>query len=129
VTTATRSGRAWTLGLANVHLENRAGRRRWWVRSGAARTRQARALVGALPVSGPLVLGGDLNTWLGAEAALRVIGSSLGDRTLGTRPAGEPRLDFLFARLPEGWRLTTSTARDPYGSDHRPVVGLIDVGE
>ena len=71
LTGATRSGRAWSVRLVDVHLENRPGPGRLWVRAAAARTRQMAALRRVLPGDGALVIGGDLNTWRGGgEGAL-----------------------------------------------------------
>jgi len=34
-------------------------------------------------------------------------------------------LDHLFFDLPDGWRFDRWSLRDYYGSDHRPVVGVV----
>ncbi|HEY8550677.1 MAG TPA: endonuclease/exonuclease/phosphatase family protein [Vicinamibacterales bacterium] len=114
--------------VVDVHFENRAGSRGWWLRSASARARQAAALVRALPDRGTLVLGGDLNTWSPGEAILDVL------RTRVTTWAVEDvrptfhyglRLDYLLGRLPDHAVVTQRRLDDRYGSDHYPLVGTI----
>jgi endonuclease/exonuclease/phosphatase family metal-dependent hydrolase len=102
-----------------------------WVLSESGRLRQARALAEVLPADGPMILGGDLNSWFGyRDAAYR----ELAER-LPTRPAvedrratfGPLRLDHLLFRLPDGWRAEVRRADSKYGSDHYPLVAVIDV--
>jgi endonuclease/exonuclease/phosphatase family metal-dependent hydrolase len=138
---ATMSSRPWQLRVISAHLENRPGRRRWWLRAGAARTRQTEALLAALrlpAVAGDrapddaLVLGGDFNTWLGGrEQALRLLHDAF-PRWSGedTRPTIglRRRLDHLFASLPPGVIAVHRRMDDRYGSDHHPVVAAIDFG-
>jgi endonuclease/exonuclease/phosphatase family metal-dependent hydrolase len=114
--------------LANVHLENRAS---WWkggLSGDVARARQMDALLAQLP-PGPGVLGGDLNTWLGAnERAHRAAVGRFPDPQ-GSPPAPTFRdrvsLDHLFFRAPRGWRAFRARAAHRYGSDHYPVVGAL----
>jgi endonuclease/exonuclease/phosphatase family metal-dependent hydrolase len=125
-------GAPWTLRLVDVHLENRAGMRSLWLGSGAARTTQARALLDAIDGAGPLVLGGDFNTWGGlAESAHRLLreafpGSPAGDGRATFRRFGW-RLDHLFFRTPGG-RATFARVDQRFGSDHYPLLGWVDVG-
>lgn len=137
-------GRTLSARLVNVHLENRSGARRLWVRSGAARTHQTEALLAALAIdpgaSGALapddtsatLLGGDFNTWLGPfEGTLRLLRAAHPAWTQeDARPTARPhlRLDHLFARLPPGVRVTHRRLDDRYGSDHHPVVVALDFG-
>jgi endonuclease/exonuclease/phosphatase family metal-dependent hydrolase len=132
VTGVTAGGEPWRMRVVNVHLDNRAGVRRLWVRSAAARARQAEALVDRLPTELPLVLGGDLNTWLGgSEPALRIIRQALpaGTGRVDVRPtfAAGLRLDFLFDRVPDGWRLDQRRIDDRFASDHHPVLGELRI--
>jgi endonuclease/exonuclease/phosphatase family metal-dependent hydrolase len=117
----------WTLRVLSVHFENRAGRRRAWLRSRAARVRQAEALAAALPASGATVLGGDLNTWSGRERSVEILASHFDPwRDEDRRPTfGTTRLDYLFKRLPARAQMTYRTLDDRYGSDHAPLVGLL----
>lgn len=130
VSGTTRTRRPWHMRLLNVHLENRPGHGRLWIRAAAARARQAETLRGALPPRGEVVLGGDLNIWRGpGERAMQVLHDPLDpwpreDRrpTFGARL----RLDYLYARLPPGVTTRHRRLDDRYGSDHAPVLGEID---
>ena len=139
----TPSGRRWRLRLVNVHLENRPGGGRLWVRAAAARTRQVETLLDALDldtdrddVSSPcddegLVIGGDLNTWRGeSEGALQLLRRAMPATTPeDPRPTmGRMRLDYLFVRAPCEAQPQMRRLDDTYGSDHHPVLVEIDFG-
>ena len=117
--------------IASVHLENRLA---WWelLFSDAARGRQARALIEALPATEHGVVGGDLNTWLGPrEPAWREMLSRFPDTEFDRRqPTFRDRLvlDHLFFDLPDGWIATRRVLNDSYGSDHHPVVAQVRAG-
>lgn len=115
------------LFVVSAHLENRVNGWRTLF-SDTARGRQAEALVRALPAT-PGILGGDLNTWLGPhEAAWRVLSERFADTPAFMRtPTFRDRLvlDHLLFDLPPGWQGRTTVARDSYGSDHHPVVGMV----
>jgi endonuclease/exonuclease/phosphatase family metal-dependent hydrolase len=118
-------GFAEAIDLVDVHLENRAGRRRLWLRSAAARNRQTAALVGALSLDGTLVVGGDLNTWSGTGALLRIFQDGgltpLGDDPRPTFGAGG-RLDYILARVPPTVTVHSHRVDDRFESDHYPVL-------
>lgn len=123
--------RPWSLRVASAHLENRASWGRVFDSFGAARGRQARALVQALG-PGPVVLGADLNTWAPSilEPAFGVLGEHFPDSPWSAEPtftlAGVARsLDHLLFRLPGAGSPTISVVDDRYGSDHAPVVGVV----
>lgn len=120
------------LTVTSVHLDN-ASLGAPLGSLGGVRARQARALARLLPEEGPLVVGGDLNTWLrgGREAAARTLRRAL------PRPAELPegatarrlgvgrRLDYLLLRAPEAWSFESRRIADRYGSDHHPVLGVL----
>lgn len=114
--------------VTDVHLENRVSLRRGLLFSDGPRARQARALMATLP-AGFGMAGGDLNTWLGPdEPALKVFAERFPDTpTDRLQPTVRDRLvlDHLFFDLPDGWQVSRWALRDYYGSDHRPVVGVI----
>jgi endonuclease/exonuclease/phosphatase family metal-dependent hydrolase len=120
------------LAVASVHLDPFAGANRLWLFGAArARGRQARAIAAVLQPHGPLVVGGDFNTWLGAnEPALRemtrVSGQAAQARE-GTYSSGAV-LDYLFFRTPASGRATYERAEHAYGSDHYPLIGWISPG-
>jgi endonuclease/exonuclease/phosphatase family metal-dependent hydrolase len=117
-----------TLFLVDVHMENRLG---WWkaIFSDTARGEQASALLREVP-AGDGILGGDLNTWLGPnEPAWRAMLQRFPDTPRDPpQPTFHGRLvlDHLFFDLPTGWRVTRRVLKDAYGSDHHPVVAVIN---
>jgi len=117
------------LWVMSVHLENRSGGRRVWLESPRARTRQVRALLDDALPDGPIVLGGDWNSWAANEPALGLLreefdGAVAGDRK-PTHATG--RIDEIFARLPGGRVLTVRRLDHSYGSDHYPLLGILEV--
>jgi endonuclease/exonuclease/phosphatase family metal-dependent hydrolase len=120
------------LWVVNVHLENRTGGRRFWLEAPSARARQARALVKKFLPDGPAILGGDLNTWASNEPTIDllkdVFDTPVGDDSRDTLP-GVGRIDYLLARLPSGWTMTSRRLDSQYGSDHFPVLGILSLPE
>jgi endonuclease/exonuclease/phosphatase family metal-dependent hydrolase len=120
-----------TLFVVSAHLENRLGLLRGGPFGDRARGRQADALVDALPPDAHGMVGGDMNTMLGPEEpALRRLRERFADTAREpSRPTFRGRLvlDHLFFDLPDGWRATRDVVPDRYGSDHHPVVGVIEV--
>jgi endonuclease/exonuclease/phosphatase family metal-dependent hydrolase len=124
-----RDGDAWTLPLASAHLESTVSARRLWILANGARVRQARALLDALRPGAPVVLGGDFNTWFGfSDPAYRTIAAAIDDAARADRrPTFPPflRLDHLFSRLPDGWRVSAKRLDDTLGSDHYPLLARL----
>jgi beta-glucosidase len=117
------------LGIMSVHLDPFVGANRLWVFGAAgARGRQARAIAATLPPGGPMIVGGDFNTWLGtSEPALREMARVSGQPPQareGTYASGAV-LDYLFFRTPASWRATYERSGQTYGSDHYPLIGWI----
>jgi len=114
--------------VINAHFENRASLLRALF-SDTARGRQADALLGALPSAGTIVLGGDFNTWLGpTEPAWRKLAARFPDTPGGPfEPTFRGRLilDHLFFDVPDQWQIVRLVAKETYGSDHSPVIGII----
>jgi endonuclease/exonuclease/phosphatase family metal-dependent hydrolase len=130
----TPGGERRTLRLVSAHFENRSR----WTRAldsfGASRTRQARALIGAIDGDAAIV-GADLNTWSVGflESAVETLRERFPDGPPFAAPTmtvgGIPRqLDHLLFRLPAGWRASLLRVDDRYGSDHHPVLGVLTVG-
>ena len=128
---ASGDGTPWQLRVVSAHLDNISGGRRLWVASEFGRVRQTRGLIQQLEGDTPLVLGGDFNTWFGfsdrafRETARAFPGTRVTDRRATFR--GLLRLDHLFYRVPEAWRVTWRRAEDAYGSDHHPLIATIDL--
>jgi endonuclease/exonuclease/phosphatase family metal-dependent hydrolase len=126
-------GTPWSLDLASVHLENRSDWGRFFDSFGAGRARQARFLASRLDL-GPTILGGDLNTWAPSfmEPTLDILGRLFPDTpqaegaTYHVGGLGR-RLDHLMARLGGDASARAQVVEQYYGSDHRPVVGVVEV--
>ena len=100
-----------------------------WLLSESGRLRQARALAQALPPDVPLIVGGDLNSWFGfRDAAYRQLAGTLSHASIeDRRPTfGPMRLDHLLFRLPGGWRTGLRRADSKYGSDHYPLIAMVN---
>ena len=126
---AQRAGAApVSLRLVSTHFTNMVMHHAW-ILSESGRLRQARALSDALPGDQPMILGGDLNSWFGyRDAAYRELAEKLAGAAREDRRAtfGPLRLDHLLFRLPEGWRADLRRADRKYGSDHYPLVAVIE---
>jgi endonuclease/exonuclease/phosphatase (EEP) superfamily protein YafD len=75
------------------------------------------------------VVGGDFNAWFGYRDAAykelaRIVPAASSDDRRAT--FGPLRLDHVLARLPAGWRATVRRADSRYGSDHYPLIGVIE---
>lgn len=116
------------LTIADTHFTNMV-MHHLWLLSESGRLRQARALARVLPRTGALVIGGDFNAWFGFhDAAYRELTALAHPAPGQDRRAtfGPMRLDHLLFRLPEGWRVTVRRADQRYGSDHYPLVALVE---
>jgi endonuclease/exonuclease/phosphatase family metal-dependent hydrolase len=128
------SGTPWRLGVASVHLDTG-----WMIVRGggaSARHRQESALASILRGSpAPVIVGGDFNTsWEGGEPAVQALGRLLPDAqpfegSTWKGPLGlRRRLDYLFARLPDG-RLNVTRAAGRFGSDHYPLIAVVGIDQ
>jgi endonuclease/exonuclease/phosphatase family metal-dependent hydrolase len=108
---------AGTLAVGVIHLDATDSARHLWVfHARRWRATQATALGTLLP-EGTLVLGADLNTWMGrGEPA-----SHYFRRIFGGTPHGG--LDYLFFRGPESTTAHYDVVSNTYGSDHHPLIG------
>jgi endonuclease/exonuclease/phosphatase family metal-dependent hydrolase len=114
--------------VISTHFTNMVMRHLWPL-SGSGRLRQARALASVLPSDGPLVVGGDFNTWFGyRDAAYKQMAENMTAPWSDDRRAtfGPMRLDHVLVRLPDGWRASVRRAGSRYGSDHYPVVATLE---
>ena len=120
--------KAATVSIAVVHLDALGGRRRllafWtpWMREA-----QVRSAASALP-DGPLVVGGDLNTWHGRDelAARFLARHAATPLTIDRAGLGLRVLDYMFFRAAPPQRARYRQAEKRYGSDHRPLVGWVE---
>ena len=125
-------GNAWRLRLVSAHLNATASIRRLWVFAAAIRARQAAHLAGVLAGDDtPTVIGVDLNSWAGGanEPAYKTFRDSFPQTP---EPGGEATfrggtLDYVFLRLPAQWFSRFGAVDGFFGSDHRPLIGRIDL--
>lgn len=127
--TVTPPGRAAVpLRFVCTHFTNMV-LNRLFVLSESGRLRQARALAGVLPADGPLIVGGDFNSWFGyRDGAFKELARLVPPASSDDRRAtfGPMRLDHILLRLPPGWKASVRRAGSRYGSDHYPLVAVID---
>jgi len=130
----TSRGAAWSLRLADVHLDTALA----LTRGGplTARRRQVDALISALthelPFTESTVVAGDFNTWLGdREPAIRALraaypqASTVRDGSTWSGPLGlHSTLDHVFAA---GTLRSVRVQRlpDRFGSDHYPLLAVV----
>jgi len=130
------NGHPHALEVVSAHLDHMSGWRRIHRSLGAARAEHVRRLVDVFEGEDRIVVGGDFNTWFGGfqEEGIRLMRDHFPyphERpSLGTLPHGVPFLstllvDYLFFRVPPGWRATYEVVPDTYGSDHRPLLGWV----
>ena len=132
------AGHDWDLRLVSAHLDHRSRNGRLLQSFGGGRTRQARALVGAL-TGDRIVLGADLNTWSipALEGAIGILQANFPqpestsvEPTFGTSAhLGGMRLDRLMYRVPPSWAGPVKRIGDTFGSDHHPLIGWIWPGQ
>jgi endonuclease/exonuclease/phosphatase family metal-dependent hydrolase len=119
------------LHLVDTHLEPLAAPSALWVLRNPRR-RQVGALLEAVQQARfshggvGTIVGGDFNTVQGGDREeayrrLRAWSQSLHEEDArATHLMG--RLDYIFARLSPGWRVSTTRIENKYGSDHHPVL-------
>ena len=131
----TRAGRSWSLRVASVHLAHRSPWSSIGDSFGAARARQARVVASEL-AEDAVVVGADLNTWSASslEEAPRLLRASFPDAPAEREPTFTvggflPRkLDYLMFRVPSARVESVRRVEERYGSDHHPLVGIVDFG-
>jgi len=88
----------------------------------------------------PVVVGGDLNTWFGRrEDAFKTLAAAIPEEPCGLAktntwpwrlqgPLGwwRGRLDYFFSTLPASVMRSCETVPNQFGSDHHPVVMVVD---
>jgi endonuclease/exonuclease/phosphatase family metal-dependent hydrolase len=117
------------ISVVSVHLDVLGSARTLWLfGASSARGREARFLIGTLP-DRPMIVGADLNSWQGlgepaVRAFFRAFASTPGTGS-GSTFRGGLVLDYLFFRLPDGWRAHLTRVAARYGSDHYPVAGRL----
>jgi endonuclease/exonuclease/phosphatase family metal-dependent hydrolase len=122
------------LRVAVTHFDTRAPLLRGWIFGGpAARNKQAKEFVSVLkkfeadPL--PLVVGGDLNTYLGSKAVIETMSGLAPHTDCGNQPTHTwgGRLDHLFASVPASWPGRCVRGDSTFGSDHYPLILPLNV--
>jgi endonuclease/exonuclease/phosphatase family metal-dependent hydrolase len=116
-----------TLPVGVIHLDaTDAARHLWVLGTRSWRAAQAAALESLLP-KGTLVVGADLNTWLGAgEPASQYFHHLFANNPANIDNSGARRraLDYLFFRGAESAAdAHYQVVSNQYGSDHHPLIG------
>ena len=134
VSGVTSAGDPWTIAVASAHLDN-ASISNPLASLGSVRARQASGLVRMLPQEGPLVVGGDFNTWF-RQTEERAYLIMRDDFPYPLEPQTSPTaqrlgagriIDWMFFRGPRGWTFDDDRAERQYGSDHFPVFGWVRI--
>jgi endonuclease/exonuclease/phosphatase family metal-dependent hydrolase len=129
VTAAPSGHGALALRLVCTHFTNMV-MHHLWLLSESGRLRQARALARVLSPDGPLIVGGDFNAWFGyRDAAFKELARVVPPASSDDRRAtfGPMRLDHILLRLPQDWHASVRRADSRYGSDHYPLIAVIDL--
>lgn len=121
------------LRVVSAHLDNRSRFTRIIASAGVGRLRQAEGLMRRVKRDDPLIVAGDMNTWGPdwTERAIPFLKSELPDSPPGTgqptyiKPVFERRIDYIFADLPDSWRIHYRRIDNRYGSDHHPLLGWV----
>jgi endonuclease/exonuclease/phosphatase family metal-dependent hydrolase len=122
------------LRVAVTHFDTRAPLLRGWIFGGpAARNKQAKEFVSVLkkfeadPL--PLVVGGDLNTYLGSKAVIETMSGLAPHTDCGNQPTHTwgVKLDHLFASVPASWPGRCVRGDSTFGSDHYPLILPLNV--
>jgi len=122
------------LRVAVTHLDTRAPLMQGWIFGGpGARKDQAAQLVAALKQLQkdrlPLIVGGDLNTYIGAGPVVDTMAQIAPHADCGTQPTHTwgMRLDHLFADVPTSWSHECRRGETAFGSDHYPLVLSLNI--
>jgi endonuclease/exonuclease/phosphatase family metal-dependent hydrolase len=122
------------LRVAVTHFDTRAALLHGWIFGGpAVRNNQAKEFVSVLRKfqgdSLPLIVGGDLNSYLGSKSVIETM-SEIGPHTdCGNKPTHTwgARLDHLFANVPADWPGRCVRGDSTFGSDHYPLIFPLNV--
>jgi endonuclease/exonuclease/phosphatase family metal-dependent hydrolase len=122
------------LRVAVTHFDTRAPLLQGWIFGGpAARNNQAKEFVLAVKKfqsdSLPLVVGGDLNTYMGSKSVIETM-SGIGPQTdCGDAPTHTwgAKLDHIFSNIPADWAGHCVRGDSTFGSDHYPLVFPLNV--
>jgi len=122
------------LRVAVTHFDTRASLINGWIFGGpAARNNQAKEFVSALKKFEadrlPLIVGGDLNTYLGSKTVIDTMSGIASHTDCGNEPTHTwgVKLDHIFASIPANWPGRCVRGDSTFGSDHYPLVLPLNV--
>ena len=117
------------LRVAVTHFDTRAPLTKGWIFGGPrVRNKQASGLLASLhqyETDGlPLIVGGDLNSYLGSKGVIETMSAAAPHMNCGDKPTHTMglTLDHMFANVPDAWPHTCRREDDSFGSDHYPLV-------
>jgi len=133
IATVTDMQKQARLRVAVTHFDTRAPMLDGWIFGGpSARTRQAKELVSTLKgIAGdslPLIVGGDLNAYIGSKSVIETMSQIAPHTDCGSQPTHAlGSLDHIFASLPTTWSSRCVRGDSMFGSDHYPLVLTLTV--
>jgi Metal-dependent hydrolase len=133
IATVTDMQKQARLRVAVTHFDTRAPMLDGWIFGGpSARTRQAKELVSTLKGIGgdslPLIVGGDLNAYMGSKSVIETMSDIAPHTDCGSQPTHAlGTLDHIFANLPTAWSSRCVRGDSMLGSDHYPLVLTLNV--
>jgi endonuclease/exonuclease/phosphatase family metal-dependent hydrolase len=117
------------LRVAVTHFDTRAPLLYGWILGGPrARNNQAKGFVSALEKFAadrmPIVVGGDLNTYLGSKAVIDIMSEVATHTNCGNQATHTwgLALDHIFTNIPGTWQGQCARGSSAFGSDHYPLV-------
>lgn len=133
IATVTDMQKQARLRVAVTHFDTRAPMLDGWIFGGpSARTRQAKEFVSALKNTAadslPLIVGGDLNAFIGSKSVIETMSQIAPHTDCGNQPTHAlGSLDHVFASIPTAWPGQCVRGESTFGSDHYPLVLTLNV--
>jgi endonuclease/exonuclease/phosphatase family metal-dependent hydrolase len=77
----------------------------------------------------PLIVGGDLNSYLGSKSVIQNMSTAAPHMDCGDKPTHTMglTLDHMFVNVPAAWAHSCRREDDSFGSDHYPLVLSVNI--